>query len=143
MDQQTAPTMGMTTYVSLAYTPYVVLYAFLVIMVLAAGPFHLLHLLRLFLVKESQHNGRVVVLLLLFAEESAAQLLHPIVCAAMDGAPGDVAESVLLLRKDAENSYGLMAPYSAEVRTVLPASECTSFNLRLQLGAGAEQDCTK
>jgi hypothetical protein len=40
-------------------------------------------------------------------------VLHPLVAAALDGVAGDVRHTAALLRKDAENSYGVMAPYVA------------------------------
>jgi hypothetical protein len=49
----------------------------------------------------------------LTAEEAAAAVLHPLVAAALGGVAGDVRHTAALLRKDAENSYGVMAPYVA------------------------------
>eukprot|EP00240_Pyramimonas_obovata_P005783 CAMPEP_0118929162 /NCGR_PEP_ID=MMETSP1169-20130426/6239_1 /TAXON_ID=36882 /ORGANISM="Pyramimonas obovata, Strain CCMP722" /LENGTH=324 /DNA_ID=CAMNT_0006871297 /DNA_START=112 /DNA_END=1083 /DNA_ORIENTATION=- len=46
-------------------------------------------------------------------EEQAAQILHPLICTAMGGNPGDILETVALLRKDTENTYGVMAPCSS------------------------------
>jgi hypothetical protein len=51
-------------------------------------------------------------------EEGAALVLHPLVCAAMGGDPGDLRETVCLLRKDAENTYGIMAPCTGQVRAL-------------------------
>jgi hypothetical protein len=46
-------------------------------------------------------------------EEQTAAVLHALVAAALGSGAGCVAETAALLRKDAENSYGVMAPFAA------------------------------
>eukprot|EP00959_Pyramimonas_sp_CCMP1952_P475284 9504099-Pyramimonas_sp.AAC.1 len=64
-------------------------------------------------------------------EEQTAQILHPLICTAMGGTPGDIQETVGLLRKDTENTYGIMAPCNMTAVDVRKLSACLSPKHRL------------